>query len=243
MSDKDNELVLCTQASELILAGHFTGAVAAFDRPARVNYLERFLSKAMFIKRRDCEDNTRFKQIIPYIVLRWRQPDVQGGAVLQYHRTKRSGEERLVGQASIGIGGHVNLNDLGAEPLPSAAELHNEYNENGFIGVSTETARAAFWNGARRELREEVRIDGGHGEPKLVGFVNNDDTPVGSVHFGVVLLVDVSYPCVYPADESTQLMRFRSLAQLRSTYSSVPFEDWSRLLLSAGDDQMPWSQF
>ncbi len=45
----------------------------------------------------------------------------------------------------------------------------------------------------RRELDEEVIIDTAYAE-KIVGLINDDETPVGQVHLGVVHLCDVEQP-------------------------------------------------
>jgi predicted NUDIX family phosphoesterase len=84
-----------------------------------------------------------------------------GGAVFLMHRTDAGGDPRLHGKASIGVGGHLNRVDEGEDALMA---------------------------GLRREWSEELVADW---EPtfRLVGLLNDDTNPVGSVHLGVVFEV------------------------------------------------------
>ena len=60
---------------------------------------------------RVAEESPAFKQLIPYIVLR------DGERVFFMQRTDAGGDPRLHGKASIGVGGHLNPVDVGADPL------------------------------------------------------------------------------------------------------------------------------
>ena len=79
-------------------------------------------------------------------------------------RTEAGGDVRLHGKASIGVGGHLNPVDVGHDPLI---------------------------DGLRREWSEELVADW---EPRfhLVGLLNDDSNPVGSVHLGIVFEVDAA---------------------------------------------------
>lgn len=79
------------------------------------------------------------------------------------HRLRASSERRLRKQYSLGVGGHINPGDLHAgDPL---------------------------LDGLRREWEEEVVYDG-HFEARLLGFLNEESSPVSKVHLGAVFLVD-----------------------------------------------------
>ncbi len=81
-------------------------------------------------------------------------------------RLATQGEARLHQKVSIGLGGHINPADA----------------------VEGEKA----WEvGLKRELSEEVSLEGPW-EPQLIGLLNDDSTPVGSVHFGLVYRVDLA---------------------------------------------------
>ena len=66
-----------------------------------------------FVGRDACETDDDLKQMIPYVIVR------HGGKYLAYSRTSQSGEKRLVGKRSVGIGGHINPTDVpdGDPPL------------------------------------------------------------------------------------------------------------------------------
>jgi predicted NUDIX family phosphoesterase len=58
-----------------------------------------------FLDRNLAEVDPNFKQLIPYIVLRYQN------SVLTYSRSKTGGEDRLHAFRSIGFGGHINPED------------------------------------------------------------------------------------------------------------------------------------
>src|SRR4029079_17826716 len=79
-------------------------------------------------------------------------------------RTDAGGDARLHGKASIGVGGHLNPVDEGDDPLT---------------------------DGLRREWAEELVAEW-EPEFRLIGLLNDDSNPVGSVHLGVVFEVDAA---------------------------------------------------
>jgi len=64
--------------------------------------LEIIIREHEFIPRPEAEEDSSFKQIIPYVVL------TQQGKVFATRRLNKGGESRLHGKVSIGIGGHIN---------------------------------------------------------------------------------------------------------------------------------------
>jgi predicted NUDIX family phosphoesterase len=116
------------------------------------------------------------------------------------------GEARLHSKMSIGVGGHISLEDqVSAETVPYAEGMH-------------------------RELAEEVRIESPY-EERCVGLINDDQTPVGQVHLGVVHLVDLERPAVYPRETDIIEAGFRPVEQLLADASR--FESWSQICLQA----------
>ncbi len=74
----------------------------------------------------------------------------------------------------------------------------------------------------RRELDEEVVIDTPYTET-IVGLINDDETPVGQVHLGVVHLCDVEQPNVRPREADILDAGFRpSPNSRRGSTSSKP---------------------
>lgn len=168
------------------------------------DYLPRFLLKEnnFFAPRSKAEDDPSLKQIIPYAVF------LHGGKILHYTRGAKSGEKRLVAKASIGIGGHINDTD---ESL-----LHFD--------------QSTYHNAVRREIREELRLGGGFTE-RAVALINDDSTEVGSVHLGVVHLVDLENGDVQAGEKAIAELGFATREELLARRES--FETWSQIVLDA----------
>jgi len=125
-----------------------------------------------------------------------------GGLVYLMERTDVGGDARLHGKASIGVGGHLNPVDEGEDPLT---------------------------DGLRREWSEELVADW---EPqfRLVGLLNDDSNPVGSVHLGVVFEVEAAGRPVEVRERDKLTGRFASEADVQAAWDRM--ETWSRLVAS-----------
>ena len=193
----ENVLVVPTELFHRL--GYFEGFTRDTDR-----YLGELLSpkNTIYRPRGEMEENPKFKQLIPYVVFRHR--DTAGEAVFQYTRGSGMGEGRLHSKRSIGIGGHISIEDRTTEDAVPYAE------------------------GMRRELDEEVIIDTPFTE-QCVGLINDDQTPVGRVHLGVVHLIDVERPDVRPRESDLLDAGFRPVAELLADIDR--FESWSQFCL------------
>jgi predicted NUDIX family phosphoesterase len=166
---------------------------------------ERYLSALLtpglmtYRPRSEVEDDPSWKQLIPYVVLR------AGDAVFSYTRGKSQGEARLHRLRSLGVGGHVDEAD---------AEGRN--------------GRAAYDTAMARELAEEVDVRS-RGTMRLAGLINDDATPVGSVHLGVVHVYDLEEPLVAPREDGLADSRFVPIAELSTARDD--FETWSRFCI------------
>jgi predicted NUDIX family phosphoesterase len=147
------------------------------------------------------EDDPSRKQIIPYVVLRCRD------SVFCYTRGKSQGEARLHRRRSLGVGGHVAEEDADGRRSFEAYEM-----------------------AMRRELEEEVEIRC-PGRMRLVGLINDDSTPVGSVHLGVVHLLELDEPLVAPREEGLAEPEFVPIADLGKSWDE--FETWSQICIDA----------
>jgi predicted NUDIX family phosphoesterase len=128
------------------------------------------------------------------------------GQVFHYLRGG-GGEKRLHAKRSIGIGGHICSDD--GEP---AADAYH----------------AGMW----RELSEEVEVDGTAHE-HCIGLINDDATPVGQVHLGIVHLLDLPTASVRLRESALVEGGFANVEELRIQREA--FETWSRFLLDG-----PW---
>ena len=196
------ESVLVVPAELFHRLGHFEGFSSQVDR-----YLGELLSSknTTYRPREEMEENASFKQLIPYVIFRYRE---KSGAVhvFQYTRGKGMGEDRLHSKRSVGVGGHISVHDrITEDAVPYAEGMH-------------------------RELAEEVNIDTPCVE-SCVGLINDDQTPVGQVHLGVVHLFDVERPDVSPRESEFVDAGFRPVSELLADLDR--FESWSQYCLRA----------
>lgn len=152
-----------------------------------------------FRPRSEVEDDPSWKQIIPYVVIRSR------GSVFCYTRGTSRGETRLHRLRSLGVGGHVA-----------------EADSSGRSGLD------AYDSAMRRELGEEVDIRS-PGVMSLAGLINDDSTPVGSVHLGVVHIYDLANPQASSREDGLVDAEFAPIAELAEIRDE--FETWSRFCI------------
>jgi predicted NUDIX family phosphoesterase len=115
-------------------------------------------------------------------------------------RTRAGADPRLHLKASIGVGGHLNPVDRGDDPL---------------------------MGGLRREWSEELVADF---EPtfNLVGLLNDDSNPVGSVHLGVVFTVEADGAAVAVREHDKLTGRFARTDEVLGAWDRM--ETWSQLV-------------
>jgi predicted NUDIX family phosphoesterase len=123
-----------------------------------------------------------------------------GERVFLMERTEAGGDARLHRKASIGVGGHLNPVDEGDDPL--------------MVGL-------------RREWAEELEADW---EPAfhLVGLLNDDSNPVGSVHLGVVFTVQTDGRPLDVREHHKLTGRMASVDEVRAAWDRL--ETWSHLV-------------
>jgi predicted NUDIX family phosphoesterase len=122
------------------------------------------------------------------------------GRVFLMERTDAGGDARLHRKASIGVGGHLNPVDTGDDPL--------------MVGL-------------RREWAEELVADWAP-EFRLVGLLNDDSNPVGSVHLGVVFEVEADGRRVDVRERHKLSGRMVAPSEVLDAWERL--ETWSRLV-------------
>ena len=203
MSTVTEEQVLVLPTSEFHALGHFQGFSSDIDR-----YLPALLESTSlsYRPRGEMEQDPSFKQLIPYVLFRYTGADGTP-RLFQYTRGGGQGEARLHAKRSVGIGGHISTEDS------SAGTNHDVYRE-----------------GMARELNEEVVIETTYTEQR-VGLINDDETPVGKVHLGVVHLFDVKSPNVHPREEEILNACFLPIEEILAQLDQ--FESWSQIVVPA----------
>lgn len=203
MSTVALEKVLVVPTSLFHELGYFQGFSPDIGR-----YLPRLLegNEIDYRPRGEMEEDPSFKQLIPYALFQWIDDDgrIQ---LFEYQRGSGQGERRLHAKRSVGVGGHISSVDA------AAGSNHHVYRE-----------------GMRRELAEEVVIDTPYDET-IVGLINDDETPVGRVHLGVVHRCDVRRPAIRPLEEDILEARFRPVEEILDRIDQ--FETWSQIVVRA----------
>jgi len=214
------EEVLCVPTDVFRRCGHFEGFM-----PLCSNYIPLFNGNLQEFRPRNCiEDDPEFKQLIPYVLVE------QGGRLLNYFRGKGSGESRLRGKRSVGIGGHINPCDAAAVAEMSEMAPLTPRQENWMS--------AMYIRGMIRELHEELKFVNAAAQLDidLLGLINEDKTPVGQVHLGVVHVLHLpnAVTCT-AAEEDIMDLDWNTWPALKKLSAVVHpedvFEQWSRICL------------
>ncbi len=184
--------------------------------------LEAVADRLFFAERDYMEQNSHYKQIIPYLMLQRGQGEQ--ARVLCYQRRAKHTEARLGGLWSVGFGGHIEPEDR-----------ESGRQDNGHMVLTT----------ALREMEEETGLNPGAGALTLAGYINSDSEDVSSVHFGVVFRVDCDglpgsdeeIIALVSAQAEPHQARWISADELGAMtgQGNAPdggsFEDWSRIAI------------
>jgi predicted NUDIX family phosphoesterase len=185
------EQVLCVKREDIFSDGAWHGFVSDHLEQHQAVIRERHFFKP----RAEVEDDPAIQQIIPYVVFK------HGARYLLTHRLRASSEKRLRKQYSLGVGGHINPQDLeGGDPII---------------------------DGLKREWQEEVVYEGRF-EAKLIGLLNDDSSPVSKVHLGVVFLVEGDTPDIAIRETDKLAGELLTLEEMKIFYLGM--ESWSQMV-------------
>lgn len=159
-------------------------------------HLEVIASRHEFRPRGDVEDDPAWQQIIPFIVFR------HGDRYLMTRRLKQSSEKRLRKLCSLGLGGHINHQDVGDDGDPVI-------------------------KGLMREFNEEVVYDGAWTH-SLLGLINDESSPVSQVHLAVVFEVVGDRPEIEIRETGKLEGELLRLEEMKMYY--LEMESWSQLV-------------
>ncbi|MFH0782359.1 MAG: phosphoesterase [Pseudomonadota bacterium] len=192
--NKMDEHVLVFSVNLLSKIGMFQGLIFEPNK-----YLDTILRKENheFMKRRDAENNQHFKQLIPYVIF------CHGDKILSYQRGVLLSEDRLLHNHSIGVGGHISIDD------PNL--FSTSYEE-----------------GMYREIHEELHIDTEYSE-NIVALLNDDSDDVGRVHFGIIHVLKVEKPLVRKKEKSINNPTFEPIQMLKKNIEK--YENWSKICI------------
>ncbi|MCX6718018.1 MAG: hypothetical protein NTY81_00240 [Candidatus Staskawiczbacteria bacterium] len=159
--NKDDEQILVVKSDILFRDGKWQGL-----KTDNLDYYTDLIKKNCEFKRRgDMENDTSYQQIIPYILFNYQDK------YFLYRYLKEAGEQRLKNDYIIGVGGHINSED---------------------VKESEDVLEA----GRDREWDEEIDYKGKL-EKKLIGILNDDRRAVEAVHIGLVYLFQGDTPNIF----------------------------------------------
>jgi len=168
-----------------------------------VNKIIKNISNTYEVMRRgDAEKNEKFKQPIPYAVIK------RGNEVFVYERLKGAGEVRLHNKLSIGVGGHMN-------EVPGEKDFNKILNEN-----------------LLREIEEELIIDNKKFKVTPIGLINDDEDEVGRVHIGILVAIEVPEGTDVQVRETEELQgQFLQIEKLKLRQFYERLENWSKIAI------------
>ena len=150
-----------------------------------------------YMRRKEAEKNPNYKQLIPYVIIE------NNNTILSYQRGVLLSEERLLHNHSIGVGGHISIDD------PNL--FSTSYEE-----------------GMYREINEELHIDTDYQE-KIVALLNDDSNEVGKVHIGVIHILRINEQKIRKKEKSINNPHFVSIQSLKTNIGK--YENWSRICI------------
>ncbi len=195
MAAEEQVMVIETKILEEL--GMFHGLMFDVEK-----YLEAIFVAGVprFMPRSQAETDPSFKQLIPYVIMSCQDK------YLNYVRGSRAGEKRLVGNRSIGIGGHINPVD-----------------DMSLLGIYE-----TYLTAVEREVAEEVNIETEHSD-RIAALLNDDSNEVGQVHLGIVHHWALDEPNVNKKEQMITQMSFMTQSELEDVRDTM--ETWSQLCL------------
>jgi predicted NUDIX family phosphoesterase len=165
-------------------------------------------------QRADLEENTGFRQLIPYVSL-----VTSDGKFLAYTRTKQGNEQRLHKKVSVGFGGHMD-----------AADAH--FDEDSNLDI-----QKTIFNGLKREVIEELgdsvyeTIKDQINNFQVEELIIDDKTDVEKVHMALLISVVLDSEIhVESTDESITIEGFLTEDEIRKLDGNI--EPWSEIVIS-----------
>ncbi len=177
--------------------------------PSEVDFEKRILENYQWMKRWLAEENFDYKQPIPYGIL-----IDNSNKIFVYQRWwkwSNAWEKRLYNNISIGVGGHIEKEDV--------LNIDAKFN--------------IIENVLLREMEEETNVKSDNIENiQLLGYINNDSDHVSEVHFWILYLVRIKDPSnIVLVDWELASGSFMTLNEAEKViYSSDNVtEEWSKL--------------
>lgn len=205
---------------QFIVAAESLALTATFNlqqgmnRVSLTDFCQNAQSAIAIREREWLEQDRYYRQLLPYVVVSQKCGDET--RYITYRRSKGAGESRLVGNVSIGFGGHIDLVDVA-------------FNENSVIDLYQTIGVAAT-----REIAEELKFSDGQEEKNFnlfdVGLIADNSNDVGKVHLGIVLAAMIPEHMTVETREA-ELEMLPPMTAQELLDSDLPLENWTRIFL------------
>lgn len=186
-------------------------------------------------RRPECEKNYNFIQMIPYIVLRDLDEETGEVSYLTYRRGKKGAEDRLHDKFSVGIGGHVSINQY-VDPMLASDHVYIKHDAEPVNIVIDELIK---------EIEEEVNIDILDLLPRgnltrLVldatpFYVDEGPDSVNSYHFALPIAINVCnirHHIKNNVQDGIETMSFMTVPELKELAALGVLETWTDIVLN-----------
>lgn len=159
------------------------------------------LKHAVMKRRGDLEEDVTFKQIIPYLILK------RNNSIFYYIRSSNGGDSRLFSKLSIGIGGHIEVEDIEHAEQAIDIALNREIHE---------------------ELGEKVQIM----NIRPLGFIYTEKTNVDTVHIGVLFAGEIINEHVVVSEEEISKTGFATAEDFQTLIDNPDYsvESWTQIV-------------
>ncbi|WP_338684064.1 hypothetical protein [Bacillus velezensis] len=200
--NKMDEIILAAPRSDVFQNEMLTFQGVNSEDERIVNIIAQIEAHFFEIRRGDAEEDPRFKQPIPYVVIR------RDDEVFVYERLAGGGESRLHNKLSLGFGGHMN-------PMEGAASFSEVLKQN-----------------TDRELAEELYIrEEDKQNIVTLGLINDDENDVGKVHIGILSALQLASAAQVEVKEKYQIAgRWMKLSELKEENVYQRLEAWSQFV-------------
>ncbi|MFP3634246.1 hypothetical protein [Bacillus sp. SIMBA_033] len=200
--NKMDEIILAAPRSDVFQNEMLTFQGVNSEDERIVKIMAQIEAHFFEIRRGDAEEDPRFKQPIPYVVIR------RDDEVFVYERLAGGGESRLHNKLSLGFGGHMN-------PMEGAASFSEVLKQN-----------------TDRELAEELYIrEEDKQNIVTLGLINDDENDVGKVHIGILSALQLASAAQVEVIEKDQIAgRWMKLSELKEEYVYQRLEAWSQFV-------------
>nr|WGE01499.1 hypothetical protein P5644_09590 [Bacillus velezensis] len=200
--NKMDEIILAAPRSDVFQNEMLTFQGVNSEDERIVNIMAQIEAHFFEIRRGDAEEDPRFKQPIPYVVIR------RDDEVFVYERLAGGGESRLHNKLSLGFGGHMN-------PMEGAVAFSEVLKQN-----------------TDRELAEELYIrEEDKQNIVTLGLINDDENDVGKVHIGILSALQLASAAQVEVKEKDQIAgRWMKLSELKEENVYQRLEAWSQFV-------------